>query len=183
MTQRLGEIDRDLYLHASLVASYVTAMCSSIDMLSEHERASIVDAAWLHDIGKLTISPVILRKAGPLTEQEWDEMREHPTRAANYLDDSSALSAATSHVRQHHEWHNGDGYPSGLSGAEISLGARLIEVADAYDAMTSWRPYRPKLSDDAAIGELRRCAGSQFDPEIVELFVRATKDLRTTGDR
>jgi len=86
-------------------------------------------------------------------------------------------------VRHHHEWYDGCGYPDGLRGRKIELGARLIGVADAYDAMTSWRPYRPTLPDEDAIAELQRCAGTQFDPESVELFIRATVGLRPKADR
>lgn len=177
VVERLHVASSELAQHASVVAGYVDLM-ASVAELSESERDAIVDAAWLHDIGKLTLSHEALHRPGPLTDAEWIEMRGHPSRAATYLERSGRLAPAALYVRQHHEWHNGAGYPIGLQNAQISLGSRLIGVADAYDAMTSWRPYRPMLTESKAIAELRKCAGTQFDPQTVDLFIMATNGLR-----
>jgi HD-GYP domain-containing protein (c-di-GMP phosphodiesterase class II) len=183
ITARLRSADVDLWRHASSVAQTVVAMLDVLPHLEYADRMSIVDAAWLHDIGKLTIPGEILNRPGPLSEAEWVEMRAHPIRGADYLERSPALRQSAQLVRNHHEWHDGRGYPDGKSEDQIELGARIIGVADAYDAVTSWRPYRPTLSRDAAIRELDRCAGTQFDPEIVDLLQRAIGDKKTDTSR
>lgn len=179
--RRAQELDPDLVRHAAAVAATVGVMVEQTGGLSEQQRQAIVDAAWLHDIGKLAIPPEVLYKPGPLTDSEWIEMRLHPARGADVLAMSTVPSGAAELVRQHHEWHNGSGYPARLAGRQIELGARFIGVADAYDAMTSWRPYRAARSTDEAIDELRSCAGSQFDPEVVELFIAATVEQRMSN--
>jgi len=178
LTERLRSVDPDLWRHAGAVAAYVDATTKLFPDSEGSACGRVVDAAWLHDIGKLTMQREALSRPGPLSSEEWTEMREHPPRGAEYLEMSAALRDAAPLVRQHHEWHDGNGYPGALRGDEIELGARLIGVADAYDAMTSWRPYRSTLSDDDAVAELRRCAGTQFDPDIVERFIRASDGLR-----
>jgi HD-GYP domain-containing protein (c-di-GMP phosphodiesterase class II) len=183
ITARVHSFDSDLWMHARLVAEYVEAMTALLPGSTDSQRAQFVDAAWLHDIGKLTMAREMLLRPGPLTEAEWFEMRQHSTRGAEYLERSVALREIAPLVRQHHEGHDGSGYPNALRAEQIEFGARMIAVADAYDAMTSWRPYRSSLSDDAAVVELERCAGSQFDPEIVALFLRATESLRMKAAR
>jgi HD-GYP domain-containing protein (c-di-GMP phosphodiesterase class II) len=176
---RVRSNDFALWLHAGAVAAYVDAMATLLPQSARSQRRGFVDAAWLHDIGKLTIRRDVLLRPGPLTDSEWTDMREHSARGADFLERSAALRDLAPLVRQHHEWHDGRGYPDALCAGKIELGARLIGVADAYDAMTSSRPYRPVMSHDAAVAELLRCSGSQFDPEIVSLFIRATDGLRT----
>lgn len=173
LTERLKHIDPTLWKHAEAVATYVGAMVLQLPEVSADESAAFLDAAWLHDIGKLTISSETLRKPGPLSDAEWIEMREHPARGAAYLACSQILGSIAPIVRHHHERHEGHGYPDGLHGPQIELGARLIGVADAYDAMTSWRPYRPTMSHQEATAELLRSSGTQFEPSIVTLFIRA----------
>jgi HD-GYP domain-containing protein (c-di-GMP phosphodiesterase class II) len=180
---QVRSIDPELWNHARQVAEYVEAMTLSLTDLSGSAIRECIDAAWLHDIGKLTLPGEMLLKAGPLTDAEWVEVREHPSRGAAFLERSQALVSVAPLVRQHHEWHDGRGYPDGIAGNRIELGARLIGVSDAYDAMTSWRSYRPMLSADDAIHELTRCAGTQFGPQIVDLFVRATAGLRRRSPR
>jgi putative nucleotidyltransferase with HDIG domain len=132
--------------------------------------------AVLHDIGKLVVSERILRKQGPLSEEELVQVREHPEAGARMVELVRTLRPAASCVRHHHERWDGCGYPTGCAGEEIPAEARVLAVVDAFDAMTSDRPYRRALPALRAIAELERCAGSQFDPEIVNIFVRAWAD-------
>ncbi len=131
--------------------------------------------APLHDIGKLGLDPELLRKPGPLAPDELDEIRSHPERGVQMLNGDETLRDAVHCVLHHHERWDGDGYPFGLAGEEIPVEARILAVADAYDAMTSDRPYRAAMSHEAAIRELERCAGSQFDPAFAEIFLSIAK--------
>jgi HD-GYP domain-containing protein (c-di-GMP phosphodiesterase class II) len=124
-------------------------------------------AASLHDLGKLAIPEEILRKPGPLTDTERLVLERHPQIGHRMLE-SLGVDPVAEWVLHHHERWDGSGYPDGVGGDQIPLGARIIFVADAYDAMTSDRVYRGRLSDDEAIAELARCSGTQFDPGVVE---------------
>jgi HD-GYP domain-containing protein (c-di-GMP phosphodiesterase class II) len=135
--------------------------------LSENEVQTIEYASLVHDIGKIAIQHEVLLKRGPLTEAQWVLIRSHPEIGASIISDVEFLNDATRMVLCHHERLDGTGYPGGLSGQEIPLGARIINVADAYDAMTSDRPYRRSMSRAEALEELKRCAGSQFDSAVV----------------
>jgi HD-GYP domain-containing protein (c-di-GMP phosphodiesterase class II) len=117
------------------------------------------------------VPDAILDKPGPLDEHEWAFMRRHTIIGERIMQAAPALSAAAPLVRSSHENFDGTGYPDRLAGDDIPLGARVIGVCDAYDAMVSDRPYRPALSHAEALAELRRCAGTQFDPEVVRAFV------------
>jgi HD-GYP domain-containing protein (c-di-GMP phosphodiesterase class II) len=132
--------------------------------------------AIVHDIGKLVVSERILRKQGPLSEEELTQVREHPEAGARMVELVRTLRPVASCVRYHHERWDGHGYPTGCAGEEIPVEARVLAVVDAFDAMTSDRPYRRALPALRAIAELERCAGSQFDHEIVRVFVRAWSD-------
>ncbi len=127
-------------------------------------------AAMLHDIGKLHIPDRILLKPGPLTPEEWEVMRRHPVWGEQILEGGMGFEVARRIARWHHEDVDGRGYPDGLKGDAIPLEARIVRVADAYDAMTHDRPYKPAAPPEWALDELRRFAGSQFDPELVLLF-------------
>jgi HD-GYP domain-containing protein (c-di-GMP phosphodiesterase class II) len=127
-------------------------------------------AAQVHDIGKLSVPIEILTKTESLGEEEWRTLREHPEMGRRMLD-SLGVGAVADWVLHHHERWDGTGYPSGLAGEDIPLPARIIFVADAFDAMTSIRPYRQPLSVDAALAELIGCSGSQFDPTVVDALV------------
>jgi len=127
----------------------------------------------LHDIGKVMVSETILRKRGPLDEHELAEVRTHPAAGAKLIGPAGPAREALPYVLYHHEWWNGAGYPTGRAGGEIPAGARLLAVADAFDAMTSMRPYRRALPASRALGEIERCAGSQFDPTFASAFLEA----------
>jgi len=139
--------------------------------LSREEQEKIKLAARLHDIGKISIPDGILNKPAPLTEEEYAEIKKHAALGAGILSNIESLKEVSKIIRHHHEWYNGEGYPDGLTGEEIPLGSRIISVADAYQAMTSDRPYRKAFSKEKAIAELERGAGSQFDPKIVRIFI------------
>jgi len=126
----------------------------------------------LHDIGKAAIPEAILDKPGPLSDREWEFMRRHPAIGERIVLAAPALANTAEIIRSTHERIDGHGYPDGLTGDSIPVGSRIIAVCDAFDAMTSERPYRPAMTDDAAILELKRNAGTQFDAEIVEEFCR-----------
>jgi diguanylate cyclase (GGDEF)-like protein len=152
----------------------VAALCESVGRrldLPDDELVALLDAAPLHDIGKAAIPDAILEKTSALSEEEQSFIRRHTVIGERILRAAPALAGAASLVRSSHERMDGTGYPDGLSGADIPLGSRIIAVCDAYDAMVSDRPYGVTLSRDEAIGELRRMAGTQFDPAIVEVLV------------
>ena len=129
--------------------------------------------APLHDIGKVFVSPKILRKRGPLDGDELAEIRMHPTEGAKLVGASARTRAALPYVLYHHERWDGCGYPPGRAGRAIPEGARLLSVTDAFDAMTSMRPYRRALPEGRALGEVERCAGTQFDPDLARAFLSA----------
>jgi HD-GYP domain-containing protein (c-di-GMP phosphodiesterase class II) len=133
--------------------------------------ATLHFGAHVHDIGKLAVRRSLLRKPGPLTSAEEVEMRAHPRAGATLVLPLSGAWLALPYVLFHHERWDGLGYPSGLRGRAIPLEARLIAVADAFDAMTSHRPYSAAVSTGHALAEIARCAGTQFDPHVAELFL------------
>jgi two-component system, cell cycle response regulator len=130
-------------------------------------------AAELHDIGKVAVPDAVLHKPGPLDDAEWDLMRQHSVIGERILGAAPAMRPVARLVRASHERFDGGGYPDGLAGAAIPLGARIIAVCDGYDAMISDRPYRAPMTSERAIEELRRCAGTQFDPDVVAAFAQA----------
>jgi HD-GYP domain-containing protein (c-di-GMP phosphodiesterase class II) len=138
---------------------------------SDEKLASLRIGGPLHDIGKLGVSDEVLRKEGRLDDGELAQIREHPKIGARMLLRMAALREAIPYVLYHHERWDGHGYPSGKAGEEIPIEARVLAVADAFDAMTSDRPYRRALSRTEALAEVERCAGTQFDPEIARLFL------------
>jgi len=133
--------------------------------------------ALLHDLGKIGIDDAILKKTGPLTADEYALMKNHPAIGLKIVQPLQFLRSAGAIILYHQEWYNGAGYPEGLAGEEIPLGARVVQIIDAWDAMTSDRPYRKAMSRAAAITELRRQAGTQFDPKLAELFLRVIDRL------
>lgn len=157
--------------HSQVVGEYAQMMARELG-LSEQRGERVRLAGILHDIGKVAISDDILRKGGPLTEGEWQQIRRHPELGARILG-TRELVDIREWVLASHERPDGSGYPRGLAGDEIPLEARILAVGDAYEAMTGGRIYRAAISEEDAKRELRDCAGSQFDGEVVEAFIRA----------
>jgi putative nucleotidyltransferase with HDIG domain len=167
--------------HSQRVMEY-TAMAGAYFSVSSEEMETLRYAAMLHDIGKLEIDSCILNKEDPLTQQEWEVVRRHVTTGANLLKEVPFLEKAGELVLCHHERYDGKGYPRGLKGDNIPLGARLIAIADAFDTMTTGRAYHPALTIDQAIKELQDCSSSQFCPVGVTAFVSGLH-LHTVGNQ
>ncbi|OGO41209.1 MAG: hypothetical protein A2137_03930 [Chloroflexi bacterium RBG_16_58_8] len=138
-------------------------------------------AGVLHDVGKIGIDSQLLEKPGALTEAEWEIMRQHPAFGANLLKEIAFLEKASTLVLCHHERYDGSGYPGGLKGNDIPMGARLIAVADAFDTMTTDRAYRPAMTTERALKEMEDCAGKQFCPMAVRSFVTGLRVSLGTG--
>ena len=140
----------------------------------DKDRLSVLRlSALLHDVGKLAVPPAVLLTPGPLTAGEFVQVRRHPAAGVRMLRSLGAPREILPLVLHHHERWDGEGYPRGRAGERIPLEARILTVADSFDAMTSTRPYRAPREADDALEELRRCAGSQFDPELVLAFAAA----------
>jgi putative nucleotidyltransferase with HDIG domain len=142
------------------------------------EVKALESAALLHDVGKLAMPDYVLNKPGTLSHGEYETIKLHATKGATILASVRFPYPVVPTVRHHHEWWNGRGYPDGLSGESIPLGARILAVVDCFDALTSDRPYRRRLGDDEAIEMLRARAGTAYDPRIVEGFITLVPDLR-----
>ena len=163
--------DHYTYGHSKKVARYATDIAEALGYPQERV-ATLRAAALLHDIGKIGVSDRLLTKTGPLTPEDWEPIRAHPKLGVAILKHVETLSGCLAAIQYHHERYDGSGYPAGLKGENIPLDARIMAVADSYDAMTSLRPYRDgKLSHEEAVVELKRCADAQFDPKIVDVFV------------
>lgn len=157
-------------MHSQRVREYTLLLADRLGV-EERERQHISHGALLHDVGKIAVPDHILLKPGRLTDEEWVEIRKHPDVGYQILRRVLFLRAAAAIVRAHHERFDGRGYPRGLEGNHIPLGARLFAVADVYDALTSYRPYRAPVTYDEAIAEIRAGDGSHFDPVVVAAFL------------
>ena len=160
--------------HSLRVARLAAAVGEQMD-LAEEELTQLEQAAMLHDLSKLDLPNVILHKPGPLSESEWEQMQQHPELGYQIVRDVPFLQQAGEIMLCHHERFDGGGYPRGLMGEEIPLGARIFAVVDAYDAMTSDRPYRRAGSHASAVREIKRNSGTQFDPRAVDAFLEANR--------
>jgi HD-GYP domain-containing protein (c-di-GMP phosphodiesterase class II) len=168
--------------HASaLIATLAVGMARRM-ALPDPELDRIRLAALLHDVGKLALPEEILEKPSALTSVEWQSVVQHPRIGQVILEQASVLRDAVPIVLHHHERFGGNGYPYGLRGSEIPLGARIVALADAYDAMTTDRPYKRAISHVQAIREIQRHAGTQFDPEVVTVFCDLYAAERPTAD-
>lgn len=163
---------RDPYTagHSRRVAATARALARRLNM-TEEEADLIESAGRVHDLGKVAVDPTVLLKTGKLDEEEWAQMRLHPVYGATVVGQFSAYEEGTGLVRHHHERWDGAGYPDGLAGEEIPRGARILAVADTFDALTSDRPYRPGMSIERAAAVLRDGAGTQWDAQIVEAML------------
>jgi response regulator RpfG family c-di-GMP phosphodiesterase len=162
--------------HSRRVHGYAVATAQEHGM-PEESLEDLARGVLLHDIGKIGIPDAILLKPSRLTEEEWLVMRRHPEIGKRLIENIPFLQAAIPIVYHHHEKWDGSGYPLGLKGEEIPLGARIFSVVDAFDAMTFDRPYSKAIPFEAAKAEIKRCAGSHFDPSVVESFLRVPETL------
>lgn len=162
--------ERNTRLHSQRVKEYTLLLADRLG-LSEAVKEEIGFGALLHDVGKIAVPDRILLTPEGLTKEEWDVMHAHPLSGYGIVKRIGFLKEAAEIVRAHHERYDGRGYPRGLKGDEIPLGARLFAVADVYDALTSIRPYRVPLSHDDAIAEIKKGSGADFDPNVVRVFL------------
>ncbi|HET7637502.1 MAG TPA: HD-GYP domain-containing protein [Ktedonobacteraceae bacterium] len=175
--------DLHLYRHCYRVQQLTHFLTKSLNLPSGLV-ARMHTAALFHDIGKLSISNKLLHKVSSLTRQEFEQIKKHPTQGAMILNRQGIFEGVVPMVQFHHEHWNGYGYPHGLQGQAIPLGARIIAIADAFEVMTSTcRPYQKQRTPLEALAELRRCAGTQFDPNLVDIFCTHWQgDLQTLAD-
>lgn len=170
LIRALADSDGDTYAHSLQVAATATAVARRLGLRGE-ELVDIEFGALLHDIGKLCLPRALLSKPGRLTEAERGLIRKHPEWGASMVENIPGLEPVAAIVRLHHERPDGQGYPHALSYPEIPVAARIVGVCDAYGAMTKTRPYRAALRHDAALAELERHSGTQFDPDAVEALI------------
>ncbi|MCL6478298.1 MAG: HD-GYP domain-containing protein [Peptococcaceae bacterium] len=169
--------DRYTAEHSRRVTGYAGAIAEEMG-IDDAVKDLIELAGRVHDLGKIAVSDSILLSPKPLTDSEVEAMQTHPDTAYNILKSLNMYRMGSVIVREHHERYDGNGYPQGLESDKIHIGARILAVADAYDAMTSDRPYRKAMSEEEAIGELRKNAGTQFDPAVVEAFINVLAKKR-----
>jgi diguanylate cyclase (GGDEF)-like protein len=162
--------------HSDRLQELVSKLASEVGTPQE-DINDLMLLARFHDLGKVGIPDRILFKPGPLTEEEYQEMQRHSDIGQRIARSVPDLAPIAEWIRQHHEKWDGTGYPLGLRGEDIPLPCRVLAIADAFDAMTSDRPYRKAMTREDATAELRRCAGTQFDPELVERFVRIMREI------
>jgi len=169
--------------HCVRVAEYSRVLGERMLGSRPQELQVLEYGALLHDIGKIAVPDAILRKDGPLTDEEWAVMRQHPCLGHEILYGIAFLTDALPIVLHHHERFDGKGYPEGLAGERIPIGARIFSAADAFDAMTADRHYRRALSLDEAMSELRQNSGTQFDPEVIAVLDTVAEELYTRRHR
>jgi putative nucleotidyltransferase with HDIG domain len=160
--------ERDGRGHAMRVARLTLALADELSACTDAEMLELEHGALLHDIGKLDVPSAILAKSAPLDDDEWQVMRRHPKVGYDLLSTLPRFSSAAGLVLAHHEAFDGTGYPGGLQGTDIPIGARILAIADAYDSMTHPHTQRPPMAPALAVSEIERCSGSQFDPDVTE---------------
>ena len=171
LAEAVDERDHYTKTHSENVTKHAIAIAKELK-LSQKEVEDIQRASQLHDIGKIGIHDYVLNKEGKLTDEEWKEIKLHPSKAVKILEPLHFLNEIIGIIRHHHERYDGGGYPDNRRGENIPYGARIIAVADSFDAMTTDRPYRKAMSENKAINELKKGSGSQYDPYIVETFLK-----------
>jgi HD-GYP domain-containing protein (c-di-GMP phosphodiesterase class II) len=179
LAQAIEAKDPYTHGHSARVMEYAVLIAQKLG-LPEEEIESLRYAAILHDIGKIGVRGIVLNNPDSLTDEECDEIKKHPLIGEGIIKPIELLQPIRPLIRHHHEWYNGKGYPDGLSGENIPLDARILVIADAYDAMKSDRPYRKALTEDFIIQELKQGSGTQFEPKLVEVFLEI---LKTKGGR
>jgi putative nucleotidyltransferase with HDIG domain len=162
--------------HSNKVSSYAVLIAEAIG-LKGPEIEEVRLGGMLHDVGKVGIVESILNKNGPLNPDEWEAMKRHVQYGAKLLEPLRGTERIREMVAHHHEFFDGSGYPNGLAGSQIPLGARIIAIADAYDTITSERTYKKARTPEEAFQELDRCGNAQFDPELVQLFISRLREL------
>ena len=167
--------------HSLRVTMYSLILAKSLN-LDDTTLEEIETAGLLHDIGKIGIPQKILCKPDKLTDEEYELMKSHPARAEKMLMGIKKLTVVSNWLRCHHERWDGKGYPYGLKGEEIPISGRIIALADTYDAMTSTRSYRKALDHEVAIEEIKKCAGTQFDPVLADLFVKCSDEIKAAKE-
>ena len=180
LAQAIEAKDPYTHGHSARVVEYAVSIAQKLD-LPEEEKELLKYAAMLHDIGKIGVKGIVLNNPNSLTSEEYVEIKKHPLVGEGIIQPIELLQPIRPLIRHHHEWYNGKGYPDGLSGENIPLGARILAVADTYDAMKSDRPYRKALTEETAIQELKRGSGTQFEPKLVEVFLGILKQ-NLSGD-
>lgn len=172
--------DRYTYGHVERVVIYSRLLADQLK-LSEKEKATLIYGAYMHDIGKINIARDILVKKMKLTNDEWEELMQHPNNGVEIIKPVESLKDVIPLIQFHHERFDGKGYPHNLKGEEIPYLARVLTVVDSFDAMTSNRPYNKRKSYEEGVEELRKCSGAQFDPDIAEAFIKVITSK--TGER
>jgi len=172
LARALAARDGSTHAHARRVQRYAVVLAGEISIAEDRTLAAIDAAALLHDIGKLGIPDRLLDKPGPLTPDEYDHVKLHAIIGADILSAVAFPGPLAVIVRHHHENWDGTGYPDGLRGNAIPIGARVLSVVDCYDALTSDRPYRRALSHGSAVAMIHERSGTMYDPEIVSAFLR-----------
>jgi putative nucleotidyltransferase with HDIG domain len=169
--------------HSRRVQRYAAALAGEANIRDHRMLEAIDAAALLHDIGKLGIPDLLLHKPGPLTADEYDQVKQHAVIGADFLSAVPFPGPLALIVRHHHENWDGSGYPDGLCGDAIPLGARVLAIVDCYDALTSDRPYRRSLSHDRAMAMILERRGTIYEPDIADAFLRIVEELRQAPDR
>ncbi len=168
--------------HSQRVSDYAFFLAKAYGLTSK-KLNDIKTAGLLHDIGKITISNDILNKKGKLTDSEYRIIKTHPEKGYKIIHSIGDMDIIANYVYQHHEYYDGKGYPKGMSGEDISLEARIIAIADAYDAMTSYRDYKAQMTKEEAVDELLRCKGTQFDPNLVDIFIKKVLNIKKASTK
>ncbi|KMT23187.1 HD-GYP domain-containing protein [Clostridium cylindrosporum] len=174
--------DRYTYAHTERVVLYSRLLADELD-LSEEDKKTLIYGAYMHDIGKINIPKEVLNKKMPLNDEEWNMVQNHPENGMDIVKCVDSLNNVTPLILHHHEKYNGEGYPGKLKGEDIPFLARVLTIVDSFDAMTSDRPYNKSKTYEEAIKELIRCSGTQFDPDIVKVFIKVIKENKDNFHR
>ena len=180
LTSAIDAKDHYTKSHSEHVCQYAVSIARELG-LSEKQIEDIREACRLHDLGKIGVPDDILTKTGKLTPEEWAQIKLHSIKSADILRPLTFLNGVIEIVEQHHERYDGKGYPFGLKGEDIIIGARILAICDSFDAMTTDRPYRKALSFEESVAELKKCSGTQFDPQVVEAFLRVLENTPKIG--